>query len=114
MELIRRSLEAQIMKYLLPNKVLLLLGARRIGKTCMVKEIIAQLQNETVLQLNGEDMATAEILKQRTVENYKRLLSKYSVLVIDEAQKIEDIGSILKLMVDEIAGINTNTFYKTV
>jgi predicted AAA+ superfamily ATPase len=105
MELIKRSLEAQIIKYLLPNKVLLLLGARRIGKTCMVKEIIAQLQNETVLQLNGEDMATAEILKQRTVENYVRLLSKYSVLVIDEAQKIEDIGSILKLMVDEIAGI---------
>jgi uncharacterized protein len=105
MELIKRSLEAQIIKYLLPNKVLVLLGARRIGKTCMVKEIIAQLQNETVLQLNGEDMATAEILKQRTVENYKRLLSKYSVLVIDEAQKIADIGAILKLMVDEIVGI---------
>lgn len=50
-------------------------------------------------------MTTTEILKLRTVENYKRLMGKYKVLIIDEAQKIQDIGQILKLMVDTIEGI---------
>ncbi len=105
MDIIKRSIEERLKAGLIPNKVVVLLGARRIGKTSLVKKIIAELGQEKVLQLNGEDMATAEILKQRTVENYKRLLGNYTLLVIDEAQKIEDIGAILKLMVDEIQGI---------
>ncbi len=39
-------------------------------------------------------MSTVEILKQRTVENYKRLIGKNGILIIDEAQKIQDIGQI--------------------
>jgi predicted AAA+ superfamily ATPase len=105
MNTIKRSIEECLKASLIPNKVIVLVGARRIGKTSLVKKIVAELKEEKVLQLNGEDMATAEVLKQRTVENYKRLLGNYTVLVIDEAQKIEDIGSILKLMVDEIPDI---------
>lgn len=105
MNTIKRSIEERLKASMMPNKVIVLVGARRIGKTSLVKKIVAELKEEKVLQLNGEDMATAEVLKQRTVENYKRLLGNYTVLVIDEAQKIEDIGSILKLMVDEITGI---------
>jgi predicted AAA+ superfamily ATPase len=105
MNTIKRSIEERLKASLIPNKVIVLVGARRIGKTSLVKSVLKDLVKEKVLQLNGEDMATAEVLKQRTVENYKRLLGNYTVLVIDEAQKIEDIGSILKLMVDEIPGI---------
>lgn len=105
MQQIERSIAKHLLQNLKPNKVLLLLGPRRVGKTSLVKTILANLANEKVLQLNGEDMATSAVLKQRTVENYKRLLGNYTLLIIDEAQKIDDIGPILKLMVDEIAGI---------
>ncbi|MBU3662848.1 MAG: ATP-binding protein [Bacteroidetes bacterium] len=102
---LNRSIEANVLQYLRPNKVLLILGPRRVGKTHLLRKVLAQLPQEKVLQLNGEDMATGEILKLRTVENYKRLLSNYTLLVIDEAQKIPEIGLILKLMVDEISGL---------
>jgi predicted AAA+ superfamily ATPase len=102
---LNRSIEAKVLHYLWPNKVLLILGPRRVGKTHLLRKVLAQLPQEKVLQLNGEDMATEEVLKLRTVENYKRLLSNYTLLVIDEAQKIPEIGLILKLIVDEISGL---------
>ncbi|WP_287405251.1 hypothetical protein [Candidatus Brachybacter algidus] len=47
----------------------------------------------------------SDLLKERSVTNYQRLLSGIDVLVIDEAQHIPDIGLILKLIVDSIEGI---------
>ena len=102
---INRAIKNAFLKKMTPNKVLLLLGARRVGKTAFIEHFINDNIKEPVLELNGEDMSTTEILKQRTVENYKRLMGKHTVLIIDEAQKIQDIGQILKLMVDKIEGI---------
>ncbi len=104
MKYIERAISKKLLKQLVPNKVVVLLGARRIGKTSLLKYLTPMIA-ESILQLNGEDSATVQVLKQRTVENYKRLLSKHKILIIDEAQKIPDIGQILKLMVDEIEGI---------
>jgi len=105
MQNIERSIKENIMEQLQPNKVLLLLGPRRVGKTVLIKSILDELHDEKVLKLNGEDMATEALLKVRSIENYKRLLFGYTLLVIDEAQKINEIGAILKLMVDEVPGI---------
>lgn len=57
------------------------------------------------MKLNGEDINDANLLKDRSVANYKRLLLNIDLLVIDEAQTIPDIGLILKLIVDSIEGI---------
>ncbi len=102
---INRAIKDAFLKKMTPNKVLLLLGARRVGKTSFIEHFINDNIKEPVLELYGEEMSTAEILKQRTVENYKRLIGKHKILIIDEAQKIQDIGQILKLMVDKIEGI---------
>lgn len=104
-EIIRRAIERQLLNSLKPNKVVLLLGARRVGKTIFLKEMIKNHFHEPVLFLNGEDIATLAVLEQRTVENYKRLLGETKLFIIDEAQKIPDIGLILKLMVDHLEGI---------
>jgi len=105
MQNVERSIKENIKEQLQPNKVLLLLGPRRVGKTVLIKSILDELHDEKVLKLNGEDMATEALLKVRSIENYKRLLFGYTLLVIDEAQKINEIGAILKLMVDEVPGI---------
>ena len=104
MDLIKRSIEEQIIKSLVPNKVVVLLGPRRVGKTVLIKQVIAELDSPYLL-LNGEDFSVTDLLSRRSVQNYKNLLGDKRVLLIDEAQKIPEIGKVLKLMIDEIEGL---------
>lgn len=83
------------------NKVILLFGTRRVGKTVLIKQIENDLKIP-FLHLNAEDSDVQEILSVRTVANYQRLLGDIKLLIIDEAQVIPDIGRILKLMIDEL------------
>ncbi|MCK5702337.1 MAG: AAA family ATPase, partial [Cyclobacteriaceae bacterium] len=99
-----RELSENIQKKLQPNKVVIVFGARRVGKTVLVKEILDKV-NEPYLSLNGEDITVHDRLAIRSVENYKQLLGFYKLLYIDEAQKIPEIGLKLKLMIDEIDGL---------
>ena len=101
----KRAVFDNFSKKVLPNKVLILLGARRVGKTELIKNYLKTVPAETYLQLNGEDINDASLLKERSVANYKRLLANIDLLVIDEAQTIPEIGLILKLIVDSIEGI---------
>ena len=99
-----RELSNLILKKLQPNKVVILSGARRVGKTMLVKEILANV-NEPILRLNGDDIHVHDKLSIRSIENYKQILGTYKLLHIDEAQKIPEIGLKLKLMIDEIEGL---------
>ena len=96
-----RDLSENIIKKLQSNKVVIVFGARRVGKTVLVKELLEKI-NEPVLSLNGEDINVHDKLAIRSIENYKQLLGSYKFLYIDEAQKIPEIGLKLKLMIDEI------------
>ena len=104
MNTIERLIQQRITLRLQPNKVILLFGARRVGKTVLIREILNQFGGKYLL-LNGEDMNTFFLLEQQTVSNYKYLLNGIELFVIDEAQNIPDIGRKLKLIVDEIPGI---------
>jgi len=104
MNYIKRNITKNIINKLKPNKVVIVLGARRVGKTVLVKKILNQLK-EPFLSLNGEDINVHDKLANRTIENYKQLVGSFKLLYIDEAQKIPDIGLKLKLMVDEINGL---------
>ena len=99
--MISRILFDKILSSLRPGKVVVLLGARRVGKTFLIKEIMKRV-SEPYLFLNGEEFSTRELLERRTVKNYLAVLGDKKLLIIDEAQKIPEIGNILKLMVDGI------------
>jgi predicted AAA+ superfamily ATPase len=100
-----RKALAMLDKKLVPNKVLILLGARRVGKTELIRASLKNYDSQKVLSLNGEDQSDARLLQERTVANYNRLLQNVEILVIDEAQNVPEIGFILKLIVDSIQGI---------
>ena len=100
-----RAIVQEFNRKLLPNKVLILLGARRVGKTELITNYLQTIPSNSYLKLNGEDIKDANLLKERSVSNYQRLLMNIDLLVIDEAQIIPDIGLILKLIVDSIPGI---------
>ena len=99
-----RTIESQLLDALVPNKVIVLLGPRRVGKTVLIRQLIDQL-SEPYLLLNGEDADVRQRLERRSTQNYRNLLGARRVLIIDEAQKIPEVGSLLKLMVDEIDGL---------
>lgn len=101
---IKRIIQNRIIQRLKPNKVILLFGARRVGKTILLRDIVANFSGKSLI-LNGEDSNTLSLLDRQTVANYRQLLEGVDLLVIDEAQNIPNIGQKLKLIVDEIDGI---------
>ncbi len=101
---INRIAVALINKKLQANKVVVLLGARRVGKTVLMETIIKGL-NEKHLFLNGDDLETHNILATQSTSHFKRLLGDTKFLLIDEAQEIPNIGKKLKLMVDTIPNL---------
>lgn len=105
MTTIKRLITAKITQKLIPNKVILLFGARRVGKTILMRQIIDNFPGKSLV-LNGEDSTTLSILEQQSISNYKQLLNHVDLLAIDEAQNIPDIGKKLKLIIDEIPGIH--------
>ena len=104
MKTIKRALQNEIEMRLKPQKVLLLFGARRVGKTILVNQIV-QDYNGKKLMLNGESMDTVRLLEERSTTHYRQLFSGIDLLCIDEAQHVPDIGMKLKLIIDEVPGI---------
>jgi uncharacterized protein len=90
-----------VLQKMQPNKVVVLLGARRVGKIELIKKLMGKV-TEKVLFLNGDDIDTHNLLEIQSTANFKRLLGDTKFLIIDEAQEIPAIGKKLKLMVDTI------------
>lgn len=102
---IKRILQDKIATRIEPNKAVLLFGARRVGKTVLMRELIKNFNGKPLL-LNGEDYDTIALMNERSISNYRRLLDGVDLLAIDEAQNIPDIRAKLKLIVDEIGGVS--------
>ena len=90
-----------------PQKVLIIYGARRVGKTTLLNKYIETVDNkrEQVLFVNGDDIHVREYLGSQSVSKLKDFIGKSTILIIDEAQYVEKIGLNLKLVVDHIPDI---------
>ena len=104
MDYIARTLQAKIEERLAPGKAVLIYGARRVGKTILLKEIFNKIEGKKML-LIGEDMDVQNMLQNRSVHHYRQLFEGMNLLAIDEAQSIPEIGSVIKLIIDEIPHI---------
>lgn len=104
MTMITRYIKENIVKKLQPNKVVVLYGPRRVGKTTLVKDILQSIEEE-YLFLNGENKSVQKWLSSQEADILKRYIGEYKLLVIDEAQKIDNIGLNLKIIVDQIDDI---------
>ena len=102
---IKRAIEEDFKNKVRMGKVLILLGGRRVGKNELINKYLSNQNSQEYLLLNGEDQRTLDLFAERTVSNYKRLIGNKKLLVIDEAQKIPEIGLKLKLIVDSIKDI---------
>jgi len=101
---IDRYIKNNIVKKLQPNKVVVLYGPRQVGKTTLVKEILENVKGK-YLFLNGENKSVQKWMSSQEVDIFRQYLGDNKLLVIDEAQKIPNIGLNLKLIVDHFDGI---------
>jgi len=101
---ITRYIKENIIKKLQANKVVVLYGPRRIGKTTLVKDILEDIKEE-YLFLNGENNSVQKWLSSQELDVLKRYIGNYKFVIIDEAQKIDKIGLNLKIIVDHIDDI---------
>lgn len=98
--MIHRMIQKKVKKDFFSGKVILLLGARQVGKTSFAEHLLKTYKQEVILSLNGEDPADREKLDNQNLANLKKLVGKHRIIFIDEAQKIPSIGQTAKLLVD--------------
>ncbi len=99
-----RYLKNKIESSLQPGKVLILYGPRQVGKTFLINTILADFARPYFLGF-GEDKATRDVLESESITTLRSYFSGYDLIIIDEAQKVENIGAGLKLLVDHIPDI---------
>jgi predicted AAA+ superfamily ATPase len=99
--MIVRHLESIIQSRLGGKKAVVILGPRQCGKTTLLRQIEKKLSQKT-LWLNGDDPGIREMLANQGITMLKRMFSGEEILIIDEAQRIENIGILLKMIIDNM------------
>lgn len=96
---VEREISLSIEKDFFKGKVIVILGARQVGKSTLIKMLPICNSNKT-LWLDGENADVQQLLKNINSARLKQIAGNHKIVVIDEAQKIEGIGSVLKLFAD--------------
>ncbi len=91
-------------KFLKPNKVLVIYGPRQVGKTTLLKDFLLTCPLKYRLD-SGEDLRVKEVFESSDFKKIKGYSLGYELIVIDEAQKIPNIGQGLKILVDQVPKI---------
>ena len=95
---IQNKLEAELQE---GSKVILLFGARQVGKTTLVQHLLSHVSYRT-LSINADELRFINVLSSRDLRQLRDLTGGYDLIFIDEAQRIPEIGINLKLMADNI------------
>ncbi|HTO35768.1 MAG TPA: AAA family ATPase, partial [Flavobacterium sp.] len=99
-EMIQRILHEPLQSKLFKGKAIILTGARQIGKTTLLKSMFEN--QDKVLWLNGDETDVQQLFESVTSTRLKAFFGSKKIVVIDEAQRIQDIGLRLKLITDSI------------
>lgn len=99
---IQRNIQKKIAERLFCGRVLLIYGARQVGKTTLVKSLLRQQTKKAVAYFDCEDPSIRAKFTEASVLDLQALLAKLDLIVLDEAQKVQDIGSTLKLLADHL------------
>lgn len=96
----QRELEGIIQEWLISRDVIIIYGARQVGKTTLVKKILETLPNS--LTINCEQINVVSVLESMDISSIKALFGPNKVIALDEAQTVKNIGKVLKLIYDEL------------
>jgi len=87
------------------KKVIILVGPRQVGKTTLLGQVIKDFEQSNTLFLNCDEPETLKMLENVSSTELKNLIGNKKIILIDEAQRVKNIGITLKLIVDNISDI---------
>ena len=95
---IKRTIEESIRENFFKGKIIILAGPRQVGKTTLVEHILENYSN--IISFNGDNRKDGSTLARNDFAFLDKLIGEKEIVFIDEAQKVEEIGNTLKLLVD--------------
>jgi predicted AAA+ superfamily ATPase len=103
MFMVERHIQSSIQSQLGGGKAIVIMGARQVGKSTLLRQMLGERQD--VIWMNGDDLDIQELFSSITSTRIRAILGSKSLLVIDEAQRISDIGLRLKLITDQVPDV---------
>lgn len=101
--MITRILESHINSLIGSGKAIVIMGARQVGKSTLLNTLLASRDN--IMWMNGDEPDIQQLFSQMTSTRIRTLIGNNRILVIDEAQRIPDIGLRLKLIIDQVKDV---------
>lgn len=98
--IIERTITPLIRSHLGRGRVIVIYGPRRVGKTTIARQILDEVPDNERLYLNCDEMVTADALRPTSLAALEQVIGQAKRIVIDEAQRVENIGLTLKLLID--------------
>ena len=102
--MIKRQLQDVIESHMFSGKAIIVIGARQVGKSTLFKMVLEN-RTEPTLQLNCDEPEVKEMLTQMNSQELKMLIGGNRIVVIDEAQRVENIGMTLKRITDNFPNV---------
>ena len=102
--MIRRQLQDVIEARMFAGKAIIVIGARQVGKSTLFNMVL-EGRKESALQLNCDEPEVQEMLSAMNTQELKLLIGQNKILVIDEAQRVENIGMTLKRIADNFPDV---------
>ena len=102
-EMIEREQKKQIERLIGGDKAVIIYGARQVGKSTLLHQLFDD--REQVLWMNADDLDVQRLFKDMTSTRIKAILGNNRWLIVDEAQRIPEIGLRLKLVTDQVPGV---------
>ena len=101
--MITRHIQEKISSRLHKGKAIDVMGARQVGKTTLLKRLFEG--NPHVLWFNGDEMDIQALFTEISATRLRAIIGDHEILIIDEAQRVENIGLRLKLIIDTIPDV---------
>ncbi len=102
---ISRSIASQVREGLEPGKIVVIYGPRQVGKTTLVQQILSDFTQKQSLYINADQLKYRRLLQSQDLQTLTSVVEGHKLVVIDEAQRIENIGINLKIMADNFKDI---------
>ena len=100
---IARKIEPDMLEKLEDKKAIIIFGARQVGKSTLLKQLFKG--SNDVLWLFGDQAQTQTLLNDLSIPNIRSIIGNHKIVIIDEAQMIQDIGLKLKMFTDYLEDI---------
>lgn len=99
--MIKRALLSTLRERMFSGKAIIVLGARQTGKTTLIRQLLEN-RTDKILWLNADNELSRQSLENQNIERLRGLLGNANIVVIDEAQRVKNIGITLKIITDQL------------